>query len=377
MAQADDVLDLVGDIYDAALDASLWPDVVGRAGRYVGGQVASIFSKSPIAGGGHVLCQSGIDPHYCRLYFEKYVKLDPATTGQYFAEVGQPIAVSDLMAQDDLRETRFYQEWAAPQGMVDFISAVIDKSATTAALFGVFRFEGDGLFDDEARARMRLIAPHIRRAVLVGRLVDVKSSEAAHFADVLDRLPCGICLVDRTGRLVHANAPGRQLLDAGDPLLTRDGRVAAREGQLDQALQELITMASRGDAAIATDSAGLLLTAHDGTHQLAHVLPLTSAMRAAVGRSLDASVAIFIRPTTLGSTQFPELIAKAYGLTPAELRVMLGVVDVGGVPELSVALGVAETTVKTHLRRIFAKTGAERQADIVRIVAGFTSPLGG
>jgi len=377
MAQADDVLDLVGDIYDAALDASLWPDVVGRAGRYVGGQVASIFSKSPIAGGGHVLCQSGIDPHYCRLYFEKYVKLDPATTGQYFAEVGQPIAVSDLMDQDDLRETRFYQEWAAPQGMVDFISAVIDKSATTAALFGVFRFEGDGLFDDEARARMRLIAPHIRRAVLVGRLVDVKSSEAAHFADVLDRMPCGICLVDRAGRLVHANAPGRQLLDVGDPLLTRDGRVAAREGQLDQALQELITMASRGDAAIATDSAGLLLTAHDGTHQLARVLPLTSAMRAAVGRSLDASVAIFIRPTTLGSTQFPELIAKAYGLTPAELRVMLGVVDVGGVPELSVALGVAETTVKTHLRRIFAKTGAERQADIVRIVAGFTSPLGG
>jgi len=377
MAQADDVHDLIGAIYDAALDPSLWPDVVGRAGRFVGGQVASIFSKSPIAGGGHVLCQSGIDPHYCRLYFEKYVKLDPATTGQYFAEIGQPIAVSDLMAQDDLRETRFYQEWAAPQGMVDFISAVIDKSATTAALFGVFRYEGDGLFDDEARARMRLIAPHIRRAVLVGRLIDVKSSEAAHFAGVLDRMPCSICLVDRAGRLVHANAAGRQLLEAGDPLLTRDGRVAARDGRLDHALQGLIATASRGDAAMMTENAGVLLTGHDGTHQLAHVLPLTSGMRAAVGRGLDASVAILIRRTTLERTPFPELIAKAYRLTPAELRVMLGIVDVGGVPELSVALGVAETTTKTHLRRIFAKTGAERQADLVRIVAGFASPLGG
>jgi len=79
MAHADDVQDLIGDIYDAALEPSLWPDVVGRAGRFVGGQVASIFSKSPIAGGGDVLCQSGIDPHYCRLYFEKYVKLDPAS----------------------------------------------------------------------------------------------------------------------------------------------------------------------------------------------------------------------------------------------------------------------------------------------------------
>ncbi|MDU6748397.1 MAG: LuxR family transcriptional regulator, partial [Bradyrhizobium sp.] len=112
MADADDVLDLVGDIYDAALDPLRWPEVVGRAGQFVGGQVASIFSKSPIAGGGDVLCQSGIDPHYCQLYFDKYVKLDPATTGQYFAEIGQPIAVSDLMPQDELRQTRFYREWA-------------------------------------------------------------------------------------------------------------------------------------------------------------------------------------------------------------------------------------------------------------------------
>ena len=38
-------------------------------------------------------------------------------------------------------------------------------------------------------------------------------------------------------------------------------------------------------------------------------------------------------------------------------------------------LGVAETTVKTHLHRVFAKTGTSRQADLVRLVAGYASPL--
>jgi DNA-binding CsgD family transcriptional regulator len=38
-------------------------------------------------------------------------------------------------------------------------------------------------------------------------------------------------------------------------------------------------------------------------------------------------------------------------------------------------LGIAETTIKTHLRRVFIKTGADRQADLVKIVAGFASPL--
>ena len=71
----------------------------------------------------------------------------------------------------------------------------------------------------------------------------------------------------------------------------------------------------------------------------------------------------------------PEAIAKAYGLTASELRVMLAIVDVGGAPEVAEALGVAASTVKTHLGRVYAKTGASRQADLVELVAGFSSAL--
>jgi len=40
-------------------------------------------------------------------------------------------------------------------------------------------------------------------------------------------------------------------------------------------------------------------------------------------------------------------------------------------------LGVAETTVNSHLRRVFSKTGSSRQTDIVKLAAGFSSPLAG
>jgi DNA-binding CsgD family transcriptional regulator len=69
------------------------------------------------------------------------------------------------------------------------------------------------------------------------------------------------------------------------------------------------------------------------------------------------------------------LIARTFGLTPAEVRVLLAIVGVGGVPESSEKLGVAETTVKTHLYRVFSKTGASRQADLVKLAAGFSFPL--
>jgi hypothetical protein len=133
MDQEQQLSELIGEIYDAALDPSLWTDVVGKAAGFVGGSAAAIFSKSPTAGNGNVYYEAGTDPYYRDLYFEKYVKLDPSTCGHYFADVEQPIAVADLMPYSEFLETRFYEEWARPQGLVDFVSAVLDKSVTSAA----------------------------------------------------------------------------------------------------------------------------------------------------------------------------------------------------------------------------------------------------
>ena len=367
--------ELIGEIYDAALDASLWGEVVGKAGHFVGGPAAAIFSKSPIAGTGNVYYESGIDPYYRDLYFERYVKLDPATTGHYFADIGQPIATADLMPYDEFLETQFYKEWAQPQGLVDFVSAVLDKSVTSAALFGVFRHERDGVVDDETRRRMRLIVPHIRRAVLVGRLIDLKSAEAATFADTLDGLSVGICLVDASGRIVHANAACHVILDAGDLFSVTGGRLVARDGEMEQALQQLFAAAGDGDVAIGTQGIALPLSGQDGARYVAHVLPLTSGARRLTGFAYTAVAAVFIRKAALETSSPPEVIARTYRLTPTELRVLLAIVEVGGVPEVAMAPGVAETTVKTHLGRLFVKTGAVRQADLVKIVAGYASPL--
>jgi DNA-binding CsgD family transcriptional regulator len=71
----------------------------------------------------------------------------------------------------------------------------------------------------------------------------------------------------------------------------------------------------------------------------------------------------------------PEAIAKADQLTPSELRVLLAIVEIGGAIEVADALGVTEATVRTHLARLYAKTGTRRHADLVKLVACFANPL--
>jgi DNA-binding CsgD family transcriptional regulator len=64
-------------------------------------------------------------------------------------------------------------------------------------------------------------------------------------------------------------------------------------------------------------------------------------------------------------------VAEACGLTPTEAR-MLGLI-VKGMDTVAAArkLGIARTTARTHLQRLFAKTGTARQSELVRFVATF------
>ena len=222
---------------------------------------------------------------------------------------------------------------------------------------------------DGAR-RIASIAPHA--ALLISKTIDLKQSEAA-IADALNGLAAGIFLVDARRRIVHANTAGHDILRADDFLRSISGQLVARNAQANQTLGELF--ADIGDAFDAKGTA-LPLTAQDGERYIVHVLPLRSAARTGTGSADKAVAALFVRKVALDS-RCGELVARAFELTPAELRVLLSIVEVGGVPETAIALGLAPTTVKTHLHHVFAKTGARRQADLVKLAAGFSNPLAG
>ena len=366
---------LVSDIYDAALDAALWPGVLEQTAAFVRGSAASLYAKDVASKTGNVAYQFGMDPRYEQLYLQKYIKLDPTSLGYFIAEIEEPVSTTDVMPYDEFLETRFYKEWVRPQGLVDSAHAMLEKSVTTAAAFVVFRHERDGLVDDEARHRMRLIVPHFRRATLIGKVIDLKKMEAATFADTLDCIGAGTFLVGVNGRVVHANIAGRALLEKGDVLHSASGRLTASDHEADQTLADIFAAAGNGDASIGTKGIALPLLACDGKPYVAHVLPLSSGVRRLGGAPYGAVAAIFVHKAALNRPSPPEAIAKAYKLTPTELRVFLAIVEVGGVPEVAETLGVAGSTVKTHLGRLYEKTGSRRQADLVKLFCGFSNPL--
>jgi DNA-binding CsgD family transcriptional regulator len=240
----------------------------------------------------------------------------------------------------------------------------------------VTRHERDGLVDDEMKRRMQLLAPHFRRAVAIGRVIEAHRVEAATLSDALDGLTAGMFLVDAAGRIVHANVQGHAMLAEATVIKGFGGRLSATDPQADKTLSDVLAAADVGDGAVGASGIATPLRARDGERWAAHVLPLTSGARRRAHLSYSAVAAVFVRKAALDLSSPLQTICDLYDLTPAERRVLIAIVEIGGVPEVAPALGISETTVKTHLRRLFEKTGTRRQADLVKLLAAFMSPLG-
>ena len=69
-----------------------------------------------------------------------------------------------------------------------------------------------------------------------------------------------------------------------------------------------------------------------------------------------------------------EAFAKLYGLTGGELRVLLALTQGLGGKEAADMLGIGETTVRTHLQRIFSKTSTSRQAELLQLLHSSAPP---
>src|SRR6266700_2224071 len=362
--------ELIESIYDAGLHPELWSDVVVTLNAFFGSRACGLISKDSVSKSGATHYYCGVDPHYIQLYAETYAQYDPLARLPRYGEVRN---IPDLVNFDEYRRGRFYQEWLRPQGCVDVANVVLEQSKSPCPMLMTI-IPGKEMLDAGQRAGMQLIAPHASRALMINRAIERKQQRAIALADVVDSLNTGVILLDGACNIVHSNPAGETILAADDVLRTVCGRLVARSPEANLALRDIFRDAGEVAAAAAAGRK-IPLMSHDGAYYIAHVIALPLLLRHGAEPACGAVGALFVWKAEVDGQSCAGLLDRTFELTPAELRVLQSIVEVGGVPETAAALGIAETTVKTHLHRVFAKTGASRQADLVKLSAGFSNPL--
>jgi DNA-binding CsgD family transcriptional regulator len=376
MAAAEDLSDLIGDVYDCAVDPGLWRATLVKVAHFIRGDFSILISEDAVSSNARVHYTSRDESEWLQAYFEKYIYLNPTLIPAMLnSKVGDTVCASTFFPYQEFTTTRFFKEWVKPKGFVDVVSAVVEKSTTSFAFLAVLRHERDGPADKAALRRMKLVAPHVRRAIGIGRLLDLNQLRSSALAETLDTLAAWVILVDGSGRIIHANASARLALEEATLLRDAKGRLVAVDSNTDAALCEVFHAAAHGDSTVGTDGIAVPLRSASHEPYLAHVLPLTSGVRRQAAVMYDAVAAVFVRKAGLDVPSPLAGLAELYRLTPREMSVLLAIVEVGGVPAVAAILGLTQATVKTYLKGIFQKTGAKRQADLVKLVAGLANPF--
>ncbi len=224
-------------------------------------------------------------------------------------------------------------------------------------------------FADAETDLIRELLPHLARAMQLYRTI--RSNEDMHeaLAEILDRLPEAIFLVDRNGLVLSCNSSAREIARRNDGLTLIDDRLSLALPGESAALHALIDDAGRAQ----TDQpAGgvttMTVTRPSGDRPLPIVVtPIQCRSQSDDGRS--AVAAVITKDTGHNVSVLAPDLGAAFNLTPGEARLAGLIADGLGPQDAAAALGITRNTARTHLKRIYAKAGVHSQAELVRLLS--------
>jgi DNA-binding CsgD family transcriptional regulator len=260
----------------------------------------------------------------------------------------------------------FYVQYLKPLDLRYILAAnLVTPDGVECALF-ISRGHGGRDFDDAARALLGELLPHLKRAVDLHAALDVLESERTLYADAVDRLLVGTVILDEHGKVMKTNDVANRLLQARDGLYVADGALHAHCPVENRSLRKILQAAVEDHGLAALRSEVTTLTRASAPMPLSVLVRPMALRYRAEDRMRRPAVAVFIRDPAGSPRHAHANLRKLFHLTPTEIELALLMVDGLTLDEAAGRLGIKKNTARAHLRGIFAKTGATRQAVLVK-----------
>lgn len=366
--------DLVCRMFEAAVEPRRWSGLGAELAHAFDADSASLVLLGAHAATSYLDLTENLTGK-CALAYEQYYRqrdvwaMRASQPGRRGGQLG-----SDLIGDSEFARTEFYTDFCRGAGLFHALGCVVPLSATEFGLLAIHRPRSGSAFSLDEQQRLNLLIPYFERALrLRARLRGAGAQGAQSLpglpdgcgVQALDCLDTAVFLVDAGLRLLHANA-------AASVLLGRDTALRLQAGVL---LQQ--------DCGGALSLARVVRAALDPAHLAAAPQSLCVARRGrqplllTVAPFLPPAGLPWLQPCAIVMARDPEAhrlsrssLAQLFGLTPAEAGVAQALAHGDAPEDIAAALDVSVHTVKTHLQRLFRKTGTRRQGELVALLHG-------
>ncbi len=358
----------VESIYGASMDQALWPGALQRMADLLGANCAAVglddgCRRFPV----HY--SVGYSPGSLEAYASYYCRVDPMLDIASRAPALGVLTDRMAMSKAELRRLEIHDGFSRPNGIDSAAYAFAFRAPDRACFVAATRSVRAGDFEHVHVRTLGLLLPHLGRAMRVHVRLEDARVRADDAAEALDHLAFGVVLVDRHARVVQANRAAEAMLAQGDGIATDTSGLRAATAVQTAALRRLVARAA--DRACIAGRGGALRLDRPSLGRPLSVLvaPIGAAAEGAAWLPEPRPAAIvFVADPEQRHRSSASHLREIYGLTAAEAAVARLIAKGQGAKNAAEALGVAASTLRWHLQRVFEKTGTARQADLVRLV---------
>jgi DNA-binding CsgD family transcriptional regulator len=355
--------DLIGRIYDCALDSDLWPAVLARITEALDGVMGDVSVVDPLRGTGRIAAFHNW-PQDVLEQAVAHFGISPARGAVLTLPLLEPICTSRHLDIEAFHNSRYWKTCFAGRGYYDYLVTVLSRKATRLSGWGVLGTERRGAFSEDDLELAQLLSPHIQRALEISGVLDDRRVEAGTLRGALDALAAAAFILEPDGRIRYSNVTAEAEFERGGLFRVVNGRLIGATAEATRLLAGLRDADNRqkGRDALLTDPAGRTIHA-------------TWATLDRAGEELGSPILVLLRHPE-PELRMPIAVATtAFKLTRAETQVLAQILEGHTLTEAASILGVARSTVKTHLEAVYAKTGTHRMNDLVRLAVGLVPPL--
>ncbi|MBV8696501.1 helix-turn-helix transcriptional regulator [Bradyrhizobium sp.] len=178
--------------------------------------------------------------------------------------------------------------------------------------------------------------------------------------DIFDSLGYGGFLLDLQGRVLSLNILAVDCL--GDRLVLGRGRLSAVDRTTDRRLQHLVRTTLNAESPVPSP------VAIKRPAQLPLVIRALRLERHGHQLKGSAGLMLLVLDPELWPNPTHDLLAQAFGLTPTESDIAIGIVSGKSLAEVAAWRHIKIGTVRGHLKTVFSKTHTHGQADLTRVL---------
>ncbi len=364
---------IIGDIYDCAINPSGWSAALSRITLAIDAAYTTISLADAVGLQGRMAAQSPWDTEQLRILNEEYgIAGVPGLQRVMLNDVDETWSTLSNMPEAEFQATPFYQNWARPQGLRDACLVKFVHTQDRIGVMGCITRASRDIIGPAEQKFIGLLSPHLRRAALIGDLLDQARVEASFYQSALDQLASPVMLTTADGSILYANKAAEDMFANDGSLAKTGGKLKAKVHASRIALTSALRDASLSDQVLGGSGIGIPLSRPGQPAAVAYVLPLSPGTARAAFK--PATVAVFVSTSISASPPPDGVLIALYDLTPAEARVVLAVVEGQTRDATLEKLNVSENTLKTHLNKIYKKTGTGNVAELIRLTSTLSMP---